>query len=71
MPSKTKVFIVDYAHQADYKVFLVDRAHQESSEQLISPGELVKYAHQADAKVFIVKYKHQADICITRKNFPK
>ena len=28
MPSKTKVFIVDYAHQADAKVFIVKYKHQ-------------------------------------------
>ena len=69
MASNAKVFIVKYAHQADYKVFFVDYGHQEKNEQLISPGELVKYEHQADVKVFIVKYKHQADICVLRKNF--
>lgn len=71
MPSKVKVFTVQYAHQADYKVFLVDQSSKEKNAQLISPGELVKYAHQADVKVFIVKYDHQADIKILHKNFPK
>ena len=67
MPAK--VFIVDYASQADYKVFFVDYSSQEKNEAII--GKLVKYASQADCKVFIVDYASQADIQIMRKNFPK
>jgi uncharacterized protein YaiI (UPF0178 family) len=67
MPAK--VFIVDYAHKADYKVFFVDHKHQEKNAQIIANGKLVNYAHQADAKVFIVDYAHKADIKITRANF--
>jgi hypothetical protein len=69
MPAK--VYIVDYASQADYKVFFVDYASQEKNESIISGGKLVKYASQADCKVFMVKYASQADIKIMRKNFPK
>ena len=69
MPAK--VYIVDYASQADYKVFFVDYASQEKNESIIAGGKLVKYASQADCKVFIVKYASQADIKIMRKNFPK
>ena len=69
MPAK--VYIVDYASQADYKVFFVDYASQEKNESIIAGGKLVKYASQADCKVFMVKYASQADIKIMRKNFPK
>jgi len=66
-----KVFMVDYASQADYKVFFVDYASQEKNASIIANGKLVKYASQADCKVIIVKYASQADIKILRKNFPK
>jgi len=69
MPAK--VFMVDYASQADYKVFFVDYASQEKNASIIANGKLVKYASQADCKVIIVKYASQADIKILRKNFPK
>ena len=60
MPAK--VFMVDYASQADYKVFFVDYASQEKNASIIANGKLVKYASQADCKVIIVKYassRHQ------------
>ncbi len=66
-----KVFIVDYAGQADYKVFFVDYSGQEKNQQIIAGGKLVDYSGQADVKVFIVDYAGQADIKIMRKNFPK
>ncbi|MFQ5868805.1 MAG: hypothetical protein ACE5JC_02760 [Candidatus Zixiibacteriota bacterium] len=69
--AKAKVFIVKYKHQADYKVFFADYESQQKNHQLIAGGKLVQYGHQADVKVFVVDYKHQADIWITRKNFPK
>lgn len=69
MPAK--VFIVDYASQADYKVFFVDYSSQEKNEAIIANGKLMDYASQADCKVFIVDYASQADIQIMRKNFPK
>ena len=69
MPAK--VYIVDYANQADYKVFFVDYASQEKNESIISGGKLVQWASQADCKVFIVDWASQADIKIMRKNFPK
>lgn len=69
MPAK--VYLVDYASQADYKVFFVDYASQEKNQSIIAGGKLVKYASQADCKVFLVDYASQADIKIMRKNFPK
>lgn len=66
-----KVFIVDRPHKADYKVHFVDREYQEKNHQLIEGGELVQKDYKADTKVFIVDRKHQADILITRENFPK
>ena len=66
-----KVFIVQYETQADYKVFFVDSDSQQKNQQIIAGGKLVDYESQADAKVFIVDYASQANVLITRKNFPK
>ncbi len=66
-----KVFLVKYKNQADYKVFFVDYDSHQKNHQIIEGGKLVKYVSQADVKLFTVKYKSQADILITRKNFPK
>lgn len=68
---KAKVFIVDYKNQADYNVCFVKYNNEEKNEAIIEGGKLVKYGSQADVKVCIVDYKNQADILITRKNFPK
>ncbi len=67
---KAKIFIVKYESQSKYNVCFVDYPSQEKNITLISPGELVKYENQADVKVFIVNHTSQADILITRKNFP-
>lgn len=68
--SKAKVFIVPHKYNAKYKVFFVDQTYKEKNAKLISPGELVKHEYQADVKVFIVDHEYEADIKITRKNFP-
>lgn len=65
-----KVFIVDQPYKAKYKVYFVDQAYQEKNAILIAGGKLVKYEHEADVKVCIVNQEYQADIKITRKNFP-
>ena len=69
MPAK--VFMVDYASQADYKVHFVNYSSQEKNAAIIANGKLVKYDSQAECNVFIVDYASQADIQIMRKNFPK
>ncbi len=69
MPSK--VFIVNYQSQCDYKVYLCDYESQQKNHQIIAGGKLVKYESQADFKLFMVKYQSQADIIIHPKNFPK
>ncbi len=66
-----KVFISDSKYQADYKVFFVDSKFQEKNAEIIKGGKLVSSRYQADVKVFIVDSKYQADILITRQNFPK
>jgi hypothetical protein len=66
-----KVFIVNYESEADYKVFFVDYDSAQKNYQLIAGGELVNYESEANTKVFIVAYESEADICITRENFPK
>ena len=67
----SKVYIVNYESQEDYKVYFVDYESQQKNHQIIMNGKLMPYESQADCKVFIVKYESQAQIKILRKNFPK
>ena len=66
-----KFAIVNYPHEADYKVCLCDYDKDQKGHQMMVGGKLVKYPYEADVKVCIVKYPNQADIVITRKNFPQ
>ena len=66
-----KVCIVKLEGRADYKVFFVDREGQQKNHQIIAGGKLVNSEASADVKVFIVNLQGRANICITRKNFPK
>jgi hypothetical protein len=70
-----KVFLVDYASQADLKVFVVPYSSQadllvykvEYASQVGQNEGLwhfVDYASQADKKVFLVEYESQADLKI-------
>jgi hypothetical protein len=67
---KPNVFIVDQKYKADYKVYFVDEPQQERNVVLIAGGKLVRYEHQANVKVYIVNQEYQADIKITKNNFP-
>ena len=69
--SKSKVFIVNQEHKADYCVFFVQQPHKEKNHQIIQDCELAKSEHQAQVKVFVVNQEHKADICILQKHFPK
>lgn len=69
--SKSKVFVVNQEHKADYNVYFVQQSHKEKNHQIIKDGVLAKQEHQAEVKVFIVNQEHKADICIMQKNFPK
>jgi hypothetical protein len=66
-----KVFIVNYASEADYKVFFVNYSSEQKNHQLIAGGKLVKYKSEGDVTVFIVNYASEATIKILRENFPK
>lgn len=68
--AQAKVFIVDQPYKAKYKVYFVDQPYQEKNAQIIAGGKLVKNEWEADEKVCIVQQEYQADIKITRKNFP-
>jgi len=68
--AQAKVFIVDQPYKAKYKVYFVDQPFQEKNSAIIAGGKLVKYEQEAGVKVFIVNQEYQADIKITRKNFP-
>ena len=69
--NQAKVFIVNYASEADYKVFFVNFDSDQKNHQLILGGKLVKFKSDADIKVFIVKFASEATIKIMQKNFPK
>ncbi len=69
MPAK--VFIVDQSYKADYRVCFVDHDYQQKNHQLLTGGKLAKNSYEADVKVCIVAQAYQADILITRKNFPR
>ena len=64
-----QVRIVDNAYEADYKVYLCDGEWDQKNHQLIQGGQLVSYGE--NVKVCIVQSAYEADICITRQNFPK
>lgn len=69
--SNAKVFIEPQEYKAKYKVFFVDQPYKEKNAEIIKGGQLVKQEYQADTKVFIVDQEYEADIKITRQNFPK
>jgi hypothetical protein len=52
------------------KVFIVDQPYQEKNAAIIAGGKLVKNEWEADVRVYVVQQEYQADIKITRKNFP-
>ena len=66
-----KVFLVNHPSKAKYTVYFVDRDGQQKNHQIIVGGRLVKSEGQADTKLFVVRNSAQADILITRKNFPE
>jgi len=69
-----KVFVVDYASQADVKVFTVKYESQadltvylvDYASQVDQDGKwyFVEYASQADKKIYFVEYESQADLKI-------
>lgn len=67
----TKVIIVNYESQSDYKVFFVDYESQQRNHQIIAGGKLVVDESEAECKVYITDYVSNANIKILRKNFPK
>jgi hypothetical protein len=60
--------LVDNANQAKYKVFIVDHGYRQKNDQLIKGGKLVQSGE--DVTVFLVAQEYQADIVISRANFP-
>lgn len=66
-----KVWLANSKYEADYRVFFVDSKFQERNASIIAGGKLVNSKFQADVKVFIVDSKYEAQILITRQNFPK
>jgi capsular polysaccharide biosynthesis protein len=69
--AEAKVFIVNDKYDAKYKVYFCDNKNDQKNYQIISPGKLVSNKYDANVKVFIVDNKYDADIMITRENFPK
>ncbi len=66
-----KVYITEREGRADYKVYFVERDREQKNHQLITDGQLVNSESRANVKVAIVKRPREANILITRKNFPK
>lgn len=66
-----KVYITEREGRADYKVYFVERDREQKNHQLITDGQLVASESRANIKVAIVKRPREANILITRKNFPK
>lgn len=66
-----RVWLANSKYEADYKVYFVDSRSQEKNAGLIAGGKLVNSKYSADVKVFIVNSKYDAQILITRQNFPK
>lgn len=66
-----KVWLAKSKYEADYRVFFVDSKFQEKNASIIAGGKLVSSKYQADVSVFIVNSKYDAQILITRQNFPK
>lgn len=66
-----KVWLANSKYDADYKVFFVDSKYQEKNAEIIAGGKLVNSKYSADVKVYIVNSKYDAQILITRQNFPK
>jgi hypothetical protein len=64
-----RVMIVDQAYEADYKVWFCDGEYNQRNHQLLQGCQLVTYS--PDVKVVIVQSEYEADICITRQNFPR
>lgn len=66
-----KVWLANSKYEADYRVFFVDSRFQEKNASIIAGGKLVNSKYQADVRVFIVNSKYDAQILITRQNFPR
>lgn len=69
--AQVKVCIVSQQRKADYSVFFVNSASKEKNAQLIAKGKLVTQEYDANVKVFIVDHESNANIKITRDNFPR
>ena len=68
--AQAKVFVIDQPYKAKYKVYFVDQSYQEKNAAIIAGGKLANNEWEADTKVCIVQQEYQADIKITRMNFP-
>ncbi len=62
------VKLVDHAYEAKYKVLIVDHDYGQKNQQLIEGGKLVQSGE--DVTVLLVEQEYEADIVISRANFP-
>lgn len=65
------VGITKYASDALYKVYFTDSEADEKNAELLKGCNLTDYPSTADVKVYITEYSNEADIRITRRNFPR
>jgi hypothetical protein len=66
-----KVYVTNYAPEADYQVCFVDHPTEQHFAQILQGCELTQFAGEAKIKVYITKQLSEASIKIMRDNFPK
>lgn len=65
------VYVCRFPAGAQHKVYLVDDPAQEKNADLIAGAEKIDYPDPKSVRVFLVSNPVEADIHITKANFPK
>ena len=65
------VYVCRFPAGAQHKVYLVDDPAQEKNADLILGAEKIDYPDPKSVRVFLVSNPAEADIHITKANFPK
>ena len=65
------VYVCRFPAGAQHKVYLVDDPAQEKNADLIQGAEKIDYPDPKSVRVFLVSNPAEADIHITKANFPK
>lgn len=64
------VKIVKAKYRADFKVYLVENEFEQKNAHVLIGSRLVDEAEIADMNIFVTARKDEAEIWITRGNFP-